>query len=233
MKVLCIHGQNHQGNTYKITQMLLEELGAGCKEIFLPRDFNKMCIGCYQCFLNSEKNCPHYQEVNPIVELIEEADLIILTSPVYCFHGSAGMKAFLEHLGYRWMVHRPSESMFRKQGLAISSTLGAGLKSTLKMMTDSLFFWGCARVYKLGFALHEMKLDKMTDKKKIKLQQRVKKLAHQIKRDHDNLTVSLKTKVTFNVMSKMMKKNANQADHNYWQEQGWLDQKKPWAINKD
>lgn len=52
------------------------------------------------------------------------------------------MKAFLDHYGYRWMVHRPEESMFRKQGVCISTAAGAGLKSTNKDMADSLFFWG-------------------------------------------------------------------------------------------
>lgn len=42
-------------------------------------------------------------------------------------HGQShkgSMKAFLDHYGYRWMVHRPEEKMFRKQAVCISTAAG-------------------------------------------------------------------------------------------------------------
>ncbi len=41
--------------------------------------------------------------------------LLFLASPVYVYHTTGAMKAFLDHYGYRWMVHSPEESMFKKQ----------------------------------------------------------------------------------------------------------------------
>ena len=73
---------------------------------------------------------------------MDEADLIILTSPVYVYHVTAPMKNFLDHQGHRWMVHRPRPEMFHKQAVCISTAAGAGMKSTNKDMQDSLFFWG-------------------------------------------------------------------------------------------
>ena len=61
---------------------------------------------------------------------MDEANVIILASPVYVFHATGAMKAFLDHYGYRWMVHSPEESMFKKQGVCISTAAGAGMKST-------------------------------------------------------------------------------------------------------
>ncbi len=61
---------------------------------------------------------------------MDEADVIILASPVYVYHSTGAMKAFLDHYGYRWMVHSPEESMFKKQGVCISTAAGAGMKST-------------------------------------------------------------------------------------------------------
>ena len=39
------------------------------------------------------------------------------TFTVYVYHATGSMKAFLDHYGYRWMVHCPEESMFKKQGV--------------------------------------------------------------------------------------------------------------------
>ena len=64
--------------------------------------------------------------------------------------GCTAMKAFLDHYGYRWMVHRPEEKMFGKQAVCISTAAGMGMKNANKDMADSTFFWGCARTYKLG-----------------------------------------------------------------------------------
>ena len=35
----------------------------------------------------------------------------------------------LDHYGYRWMVHCPEGSMFRKQGVCIATAAGAGIKT--------------------------------------------------------------------------------------------------------
>lgn len=116
MKIVLIHGQNHKGSTYSIGRMLAEKIGKNITEFFLPRDFGEFCIGCTKCFLINASQCPHYEKLLPIIRVMDEADVLILTSPVYVFHATGSMKAFLDHFGYRWMVHRPEEKMFRKQG---------------------------------------------------------------------------------------------------------------------
>lgn len=84
---------------------------------------------------------------------MDEADVIILASPVYVYHVTGAMKAFLDHYGYRWMVHSPEESMFKKQGVCISTAAGAGVKSTNKDLMDSLFFGGVAKRCQYGTAV--------------------------------------------------------------------------------
>ena len=91
------------------------QIGGEVKEFFLPRDFGEFCIGCTQCFRKSETLCPHYEKINPLTEALDEADVLIFESPVYVYHVTGSMKAFLDHYGYRWMLHRPEESMFHKQ----------------------------------------------------------------------------------------------------------------------
>ena len=142
MKTVIIHGQSHQGSTYHIAHDLAEKLDGDITEFFLPRDFGE--------FNDSEKKCPHYAKLAPLTEAMDAADVIILASPVYVFHATGAMKAFLDHYGYRWMVHSPEGAMFSKQGVCICTAAGAGMRSTLKDMKDSLFYWGVARIYKYG-----------------------------------------------------------------------------------
>lgn len=140
MKITVIHGQNHKGSTYHIAHLLLDQLDGEVTEFFLPKDFHDFCVGCTMCFAKTEKFCPHYENLTPLTKALDEADLIILASPVYVYHATGPMKTFLDHYGYRWMLHRPHESMFRKQAVCISTAAGGGTKTTNKDMADSTFF---------------------------------------------------------------------------------------------
>lgn len=111
---------------------------------------------------------------------MDEADLIILTSPVYVYHVTAPMKNFLDHQGHRWMVHRPRPEMFHKQAVCISTAAGAGMKSTNKDMQDSLFFWGVPKVYKIGIAVRSVNWDTVSPKIRQKIDQAVDKTAAKI-----------------------------------------------------
>ena len=66
--------------------------------------------------MEGESLCPHYETTKPLTERMDEADVLIFTSPVYVYHATGSMKAFLDHYGYRWMVHRPEAKMFGKAG---------------------------------------------------------------------------------------------------------------------
>ena len=165
MKIVIINGQNHKGSTYHIAHMLAEKINGDIKEFFLPRDFGEFCVGCTKCFMESEKKCPHYEKIKPLTAAMDEADVIILASPVYVYHVTGAMKAFLDHYGYRWMLHSPEESMFKKQGVCISTAAGAGMKSTNKDMMDSLFFWGVAKRYKYGVGVAAVDWNGVSEKK--------------------------------------------------------------------
>ena len=99
MKIALIHGQSHKGSTYHIARTLADELGGEVREFFLPRDFNETCTGCNRCFCSSETECPHYEKLQPLTEAMDEADVIIMASPVYVYHVTGAMKSFLDHYG--------------------------------------------------------------------------------------------------------------------------------------
>lgn len=206
--------------------MLAEKLKGDTTEFFLPRDFDSFCTGCTACFTRSEEKCPHYRKLQPITEAMDEADVIILASPVYVYHATGAMKAFLDHYGYRWMVHRPNEKMFGKQAVCISTAAGAGTGSTNKDMADSAFFWGCARIYKLGTSVRAAAWNEVTPKIKERTERRVTALADRIIRRKDRVTPMIKTKLFFSVMRMMG--GLSESDKVYWKEKGWLGRERPW-----
>ena len=227
MKITVIHGQSHKGSTYNIAKQLYDKLDGEVKEFFLPKDFDSYCRGCAGCFTDETK-CPDYEKLRPITEAIDEADLIILTSPVYVMHATGAMKAFLDHFGYRFMVHRPEEKMFSKQAVCISTAAGAGMKSTIKDMADSTFFWGIAKTYKLGVAVMETHWENVKPKIKAKINKKTTSLARKISRNTDKIKPRIKTKIFFRVMSVMQKNGFNPSDADYWKAKGWTNGKRPW-----
>lgn len=228
MKITIIHGQSHKGSTYNVARILAEKLKGEITEIFLPRDFGEFCVGCTKCFGETETLCPHYEKLRPITEVIDNADVMIFASPVYVYHSTGAMKALLDHYGYRWMVHRPHEGMFKKQGVCISTAAGAGMKSTNKDMSDSLFFWGVAKIYKLGFAVQEVSYERVNDKIKQKIDKKTTRIANKILKRNEKIKPGIKTRIFFNVMRMMQKNGWNEADVNYWKEKGWDKKARPW-----
>ena len=229
MKTVIINGQNHKGSTYHIGKLLADKIGGEVTEFFLPRDFSDYCIGCVQCFSVAADKCPHFEKQQPILKAMDEADLIILTSPVYVYHVTAPMKNFLDHQGHRWMVHRPRPEMFHKQAVCISTAAGAGMKSTNKDMQDSLFFWGVSKVYKIGIAVRSVNWDTVSPKIRQKIDQAVDKTAAKILKNNGKVKPGIKTKGFFSVMRMLQSKGGlSKPDAEYWKAMGWTGNKRPW-----
>lgn len=229
MKITVVNGQSHKGSTYHIGKMLADKLGGEVTEYFLPKDFGDMCIGCTACILKSEQLCPHYQRLEKLTNAIDEADVLIFTSPVYVYHVTGAMKSFLDHYGYRWMVHRPEKKMFSKQAVCISTAAGSGTKSTNKDIADSLFFWGVPKVYKYGVNVRAMSYSRISDKTKAEIDKKTTDIANKIKAKNGKVKVGIKTKAFFEIMRMIQHKRGwNEADTDYWHNKGWDGKKRPW-----
>lgn len=232
LKIVIIHGQSHKGSTYHIARMLSKKLMGEVTEFFLPRDFSSFCVGCTNCFKKSEKLCPHYEKLKPITDAMDASDVIILASPVYVYHASGAMKTFLDHYGYRWMVHRPEEKMFKKQVVCISTAAGSGTKSTNKDMADSAFFWGVAKIYKYGINIAAVSWESVSEKNKREIEKKTTELAKKIRKNAGKIKPSFKTKAFFNLVRLLQKSGWNEVDVKYWKEKGWSGKKRPWKTNE-
>lgn len=230
MKVLIISGTNHKGSTYSIGRIVAEKLtkAENISEVFLPRDFDEFCCGCTNCFSKSADKCPHYAKLRPITEHIDDADVLILTSPVYVYHCSGQMKALLDHYGWRWMAHRPDERMFGKQAVVVATAAGAGMKSTMKDMADSCFFWGIPKTYKLGKAVRAIDWNSVSPKIKESINAKADSIAKKVLKRHGKVPVGIKTRAFFKIMSLLQRNGWCRADMDYWKEKGWTGSKRPW-----
>lgn len=233
MNILMINGTMRQESTYNIGKMLIDRIKKEedmVIELFLPRDMPEFCRGCGMCIAKGEEKCPDYLiYMKRITRLIDDADLLVFTTPVFCFHASGQMKALLDHYGYRWMVHRPEGSMFKKQAVCISTAAGAGMKKALKDIKDSLVFWGVGRIFTYGIAVQNTSWEAVSEDIKVKIKEGLDKLASKIKLSPEEVQPSFKAKLMF-YMGRMLQKRMqfNEADRVYWGEKGWLGKVRPW-----
>ena len=231
MKILTIMGTQHKGNTRAITELFLNEFKDEKNEfdeIVLPNDFHEICYGCANCILKGEDKCPHFSLVNPMIEKIEKADLIIIATPIFGMSCSSALKALLDHLAYIWLVHRPKESMFNKVGLIITSAGGSGVKDTVKLVKNNMFYWGIPTIYNYGVTTMKMGGNYIDYKNKDKIKKQVENKSNKIKRSLKNRKVGLKTKFFFKIFGMTQKNGWNKTDSNYWKDKGWLNGTKPY-----
>lgn len=220
-----------RGNTRHITELFLEELQGEVTEFWLPRDFSEPCAGCFSCFMSGEATCPHAAGVQPIMAALDEADLIILQSPVYVMGMSGQMKCLMDHTGYRFVVHRPNPAMYQKTGLVIATAGGAGARTTTKAMKACLDGICVSKTYRYGKAIMAMgKWDQVAAKKREKIEKQVRCLANKIKkRIFSKKSVPMGNRLLFSLMRMIQKKNDYlPKDREYWEAQGWLGKGRPW-----
>jgi multimeric flavodoxin WrbA len=224
MKVAVLHGQKHKGSTYHISKLLIDKLDCAKGDVkeFCANDISD-CIGCFQCIIKGEENCPHRSHTEEIIKAIEEANIIIFDSPTYCMNMSGQLKTFFDHMGYRWMSHRPHPSMRQKIGVAISTTAGAGAKKTTKLISSQMFWWSVGKIYQIPMAVAAMNWGTIKDKTKAKVEKKTIKVANAINRKYRHVKPGIKTRFILNLMKNMHKSmDYNPVDKNYWKEQGWI-----------
>jgi len=237
MKITVINGTEKHGVTYRMKEIFLEEFrnDAEITEYYLPKDCPGFCIGCTNCFRCAEHLCKDREYTEKIEKSLLEADLLVFTSPAYVFHTTGAMKAMLDHFGYRWMPHRPAKEMFGKRAVIITQCLGAGGKSTIKDIKDSLSWWGVTYIKTLTFKLmSEIQWDKIPEKKRLEFEKKLRGLAkkcHAIdysKPAHSGLATKMKFYAVRMLQTKLGKENPEYTDFKYWKQMGWIDKARPW-----
>lgn len=230
MKIILIHGQSHKGISYHIGKYVAEKLTSKeqITEFFLPRDMPYFCSGCMQCMYKGFSACPHNDALLPITQAIHASDMLIFTTPVYCFRTTGSMKAFLDHYFTWWHSHTPQEDMYYKRAIIIGVGASVGMKKAISDIKVSLRFWGISKIQTLPIRGLSPSWESMEESIKEGILNKADKVIVKTKRQ--KASVSLTTKLIFMMCRKMQVANWNACpeDKEYWEKKGWLAKQRPW-----
>ena len=126
MKVLLINGSPHPKGC---TARALQEVGTVLNAQGIETEFINVGIknirGCIACFTCQQKGkCVFDDLVNEVAPMLEQADGIVVGSPVYYAHANGGLIAFLDRLFFSTSFDKTM-----KVGAAVVSSRRAGSTS--------------------------------------------------------------------------------------------------------
>ena len=142
MKVVAISGSARKdGNTAILVEKVFEELrneGIETELVQLAGKKVRGCTACYKCFENKDRLCSVKNDyINECIAKMDEADGIILASPVYFTDVSAEMKALIDRAG---MTAIANGRMFaRKVGAAVVAMRRGGAVHTFDTINHFFF----------------------------------------------------------------------------------------------
>lgn len=182
MKYLILNGSPHRGNTWKLAELVkdnLKELDSNCQisEIHLSELEIPFCIGCSNCFRNGYETCPHYSKISTVVEEMERADGIIIASTTYYMQATGLLKNLFDH--FCFFLHRPH--FFKKKAIILTTTGGVGSRSAAKWIASFLYGIGFNRCYIFSQPSFSWNDYRPTVKTKKRLKKRTEKFYKDIK----------------------------------------------------
>jgi multimeric flavodoxin WrbA len=129
MNVTIFNGSPRKnGNTAAMTSSLkkkMKALGTDVDECFLYHMDIKGCMNCGTCHSGKElKECAIKDDAIGLIKKFISSDLVILASPVYMWHLTASLNAFLERLHSICRHDPPAVNKMKGKKIAIAMTMG-------------------------------------------------------------------------------------------------------------
>jgi len=143
-RVLGIVGSpRKRGNTEQLTDAVLsgaESIGLQTEKIRLTDYDIRHCCGCLTCYPGGLAQCAiHDDQMAAVAERMEQADLWLLATPIYCYGPTSLFKAFFD----RWIALLPN--VYEKTCAAALLPLNQaapGADPTLAMLRTTLRSFG-------------------------------------------------------------------------------------------
>jgi multimeric flavodoxin WrbA len=112
MNVLAINGSPRKNNNTAIllNKALEGAASQGAKtELIHLYDLNfKGCVSCFACKMKDGKSygkCAVKDDLTPFLEKVDDADALILGSPIYFGNVTGEMRSFIERLAFPYLVY--------------------------------------------------------------------------------------------------------------------------------
>ncbi len=207
-KVIALHASRRKMNTFKLLQQLQQELAGHNVEVEVLSLYDYKlndCIGCEKCILRGE--CIHQDDAQMLMDKMEGADGIILSSPVYLKQVSGKLKDFIDRT-CKW-YHRPV--LYGKPVICVATTKGSGLKSTLSYLQSVAIQWGAIPAGRIGRTIRNM--DSVVTQKELS---EFIRLLNAPQKYRPSLSILIEFEV-----QKALAKYLGGLDAGYWKEKGW------------
>jgi multimeric flavodoxin WrbA len=148
MKVMAVNGSPRKTwNTATLLKKALKGASSQGADTELIHLYDLAFTGCTSCFAcktrdgKSYGRCPVKDDLKPILRRVEEADALILGSPIYFGNVTGEMRSFLERLVFPFFTYTdPPFSLFPKK---IPTAFIYTMNITEEMMKD----WGYEQVF--------------------------------------------------------------------------------------
>jgi multimeric flavodoxin WrbA len=103
MKLLAINGSPRKklSNTDRMLLPFIEgakESGADIDLVYLQGMKIKPCIGCFNCWLKTPGECVQKDDMRGLLDLLREADVVVLATPLYVCGMTAQMKTMMDRI---------------------------------------------------------------------------------------------------------------------------------------
>ncbi|NLH47884.1 MAG: flavodoxin family protein [Myxococcales bacterium] len=126
MRAIAINGSPRKNwNTATLLENALAGAaaqGAETKLVYLYDLHYQGCTSCFACKLRTGKSygrCALNDDLAPILRQIEEADILLLGSPIYFGAVTGEMRSFLERLLFQYMLYDKNYSLLRKKAIPV------------------------------------------------------------------------------------------------------------------
>jgi multimeric flavodoxin WrbA len=145
MKVTIFNGSPRKnGNTSTMTTSLKEKIkanGADVNEHLLYHMNIKGCMNCGACHSSKDlKECAIKDDAIPLFKEFVSSDLIIFATPIYMWHMTACMNAFIERLHSLCRHDEPAVNKMEGKSIAIAMTMGDDEYVAGDVVNSLLFF---------------------------------------------------------------------------------------------
>lgn len=237
MKVLAlVSSYRKRGNTVRMVEMIANELEIYATQQIIPLEVEilniahmdiQSCRGCRVCFNQGEFRCPLKDDLLPIRRKIQEADVLILASPVYVEDVNGIMKNWIDRMAF--VCHRPE---FAGKYAYTLTTSGVGSTThALRTLNTALKLWGFYLIGQskliTGAYLPQVELRTKYDLEAEKIATSILNAVQKQKARRPSL-LSL---MTFKIQQQFyLNEDTESYDLTYWREQKWLDVQREFYI---
>jgi multimeric flavodoxin WrbA len=230
MRILAIVGSHRKkGNTAQVVGMVeaqMQSLAARSGQTFEMETLHlgsqdiRMCQGCRTCFDKGEERCPYQDSLQAIKARMNEADGLIVASPVYVNDVSGVTKNWMDRLAY--VCHRPE---FAGKCAYLLATVGQGPAShALRTLKMALGTWGCHIVGQAGFKTGALMDANEMESRYQHATNRIAQALFDAVHEQRFAKPSFLSLMTFKIQQQYWQRTTDDSiDSEYWRTRGWTD----------